>query len=72
MPLYKGIRDLGAWDAAFRGALADDDDASELGQLLLATFEFGSENLYGNLSPQPRREPTNACRTGCARPACPP
>ena len=47
MPLYRAVRNLAAWDAAFRGALAEDDDGSELGRLLLETFEFGCENLYG-------------------------
>lgn len=47
MPLYRDIFGLVAWESAFRGALAEEDDDSEVGQILYEVFDFGTFNMYG-------------------------
>ena len=46
MPQYREIRDLVAWESAFQGALEEQDDESEIGQILWEVFEFGRFNMY--------------------------
>ena len=46
MPRYGDAQLLDAWEAAVAGVLPEHADASEVGKLFLATFEFGRENLY--------------------------
>ena len=47
MPQYRDMNGLVAWDSAFQGALEEQDDESEIGQILWEVFEFGRGNMYG-------------------------
>lgn len=46
MPLYSDVGDLTAWESAFQGVLEDQDDESEIGNLLWDIFVFGRMNMY--------------------------
>jgi hypothetical protein len=47
MPEYRDINHLVAWESAFQGVLEDQDDESEIGQILWEVFDFGRFNMYG-------------------------
>ncbi len=46
MPYYLAIGNLSLWEEAFTEALTDEDDLSNIGELIREIFEFGRYNLY--------------------------
>jgi|SRR5690242_4489563 len=47
LPLYKEIENVAIWDKAYHDAMPREDDASEVGRLIEAVYDFATVPFYG-------------------------
>ncbi len=47
LPLYKEIGNVAIWDKAYHAAMPVGDDASEIGRLIEAAYDFATVPFYG-------------------------
>lgn len=48
LPLYKAAGNVAIWDQAYHAAMPHEDDTSENGRLIQATYEFATVPFYGS------------------------